>query len=73
MTGYRMTDPFGQVRSQSCQLTVMVSVMVIGYMTGSCGHGHASAAPDLGEDGPVMVDISNFTTAKILDKQLSPR
>jgi hypothetical protein len=44
MTGYRMTDPFGQVRSRVCQLAVMVSVTVIGYMTGSSGHGHASAA-----------------------------
>ena len=25
-----------------------------------------------GENGPVMVDISNFTTAKILDKRSSP-
>jgi hypothetical protein len=39
-----MTDPFGQVRSRVCQLAVMVSVTVIGYMTGSSGHGHASAA-----------------------------
>jgi hypothetical protein len=43
MTGYRMTDPFGQVRSRVCQLAVMVSVTVIGYMTGSSGHGHATA------------------------------
>jgi hypothetical protein len=28
----------------------------------------ALSSPDLGEDGPVMVDISNFTTAKILGK-----
>jgi hypothetical protein len=39
-----MTDPFGQVRSRSRQLAVMVSVTVIGYMTGSCGHGHATTA-----------------------------
>jgi len=32
----------------------------------------ALSSLDLGEDGPVMVDISNFTTAKILDKQSSP-
>jgi hypothetical protein len=38
-----MTDLFGQVRSRSCQLPVMVAVTVIGYMAGSCGHGHASA------------------------------
>jgi hypothetical protein len=44
MTGYRMTDPFGQVRSRVCQLAVMVSVTVIGYMTGSSGHDHATAA-----------------------------
>jgi hypothetical protein len=25
-----------------------------------------------GENGPVMIDISNFTTAKILDKRSSP-
>jgi hypothetical protein len=43
MTGHRMTDLFGQVRSRSRQLAVMVAVTVIGYMTGSCGHGHASA------------------------------
>jgi hypothetical protein len=44
MTRYRMTEPFGQVRSRSRsrQLVVMVVVTVIGYMTGSCGHGHAS-------------------------------
>ena len=46
MTGYSMTDPFGQVRSRVCQLAVMVSVTVIGYMTGSSGHGHASAGKD---------------------------
>jgi hypothetical protein len=45
MTGYSMTDPFGQVRSRVYQLAVMVSVTVIGYMTGSSGHGHASAGP----------------------------
>jgi hypothetical protein len=28
----------------------------------------ALSPPDLGEDGPVMVNISNFTTVKILDK-----
>ena len=33
MTGYSMTDPFGQVRSRSRQLAVMVAVTVIGYMT----------------------------------------
>jgi hypothetical protein len=43
MTGYRMTDPFGLVRSRVCQLAVMVSVTVIEYMTGSSGHGHATA------------------------------
>jgi hypothetical protein len=32
----------------------------------------ALRSPARGEDGPVMVDISNFTTAKILDKQSSP-
>lgn len=32
----------------------------------------ALSSPDLDEGGPVMVDISNFTTAKILDKQSSP-
>jgi hypothetical protein len=32
----------------------------------------ALSLPDLGEGGPVMVDISNFTTAKILDKRPSP-
>jgi hypothetical protein len=42
MTGLCVTDPFGQVRSRSRQLAVMVSVTVIGYMTGSCGHGHAT-------------------------------
>jgi hypothetical protein len=31
----------------------------------------ASSLPDLGEGGPVMVDISNFTAAKILDERLS--
>jgi hypothetical protein len=31
----------------------------------------ALSSPDLDEDGPV-IDISNFTTAKILDKQSSP-
>jgi hypothetical protein len=31
-----------------------------------------SSLPDLGEGDPVMVDISNFTTAKILDKRSSP-
>jgi hypothetical protein len=29
MTGYRMTDPFGQVRSRVCQLAIMVSVTVM--------------------------------------------
>ena len=28
--------------------------------------------PDLGEGGPVMVDISNFTAARILDERASP-
>jgi hypothetical protein len=28
--------------------------------------------PDLGEGGPVMIDISNFTAAKILDERPSP-
>jgi hypothetical protein len=32
----------------------------------------ASSLPDLGEGGPVMVDISNFTAAKILDERPSP-
>jgi hypothetical protein len=32
----------------------------------------ALSSPDRGKDWPVMVDISNFTTAKILDKQSSP-
>ena len=29
----------------------------------------AFSLPDIGKGGPVMVDISNFTTAKILDKR----
>jgi hypothetical protein len=32
----------------------------------------ASSLPDLGDDGPVVVDISNFLAAKILDKRPSP-
>jgi hypothetical protein len=32
----------------------------------------ASSLPDLGEGGPAMVDISNFTAAKILDERPSP-
>ena len=32
----------------------------------------ASSLPDIGEDDPVMIDISCFTTAKILDKRSSP-
>jgi len=32
----------------------------------------ASSLPDLGEGGPVVIDISNFTAAKILDEQPSP-
>jgi hypothetical protein len=32
----------------------------------------ASSLPDLGDDGPVVVDISNFTAAKILNKRPSP-
>ena len=32
----------------------------------------ASSLPNLGEGGPVMVDISNFTAAKILDERPSP-
>jgi len=32
----------------------------------------ASSLPDLGESGPVMVDISNFTAAKILDATAEP-
>jgi hypothetical protein len=32
----------------------------------------ASSLPNCDEDGPVMVNISNFTTTKILDKQSSP-
>ena len=42
-----MTDPFGQVRSRSRQLAVMVAVTVIGHMTGPCGHGHASTDDDM--------------------------
>jgi hypothetical protein len=30
-----------------------------------------SSLPDVGEDGPAMIDISIFTTAKILDKRSS--
>jgi hypothetical protein len=33
----------------------------------------ASSLPDLGEGGPVMVDISNFTAAKVLDERPSPK
>jgi hypothetical protein len=51
-----MTDPFGQVRSRSRQLAVMVAVTVIGYMTGSYGHGHASA-----DDGrTISIDCERF-------------
>jgi hypothetical protein len=32
----------------------------------------ALSSPDIGEGGPVMVNISNFTTEKILGKRLSP-
>ena len=32
----------------------------------------ASSLLNLGEDDPVMIDISYFTTAKILDKRSSP-
>src|SRR5450755_1766214 len=32
----------------------------------------ALSSPNMGEDGPVMVNISNFTTAHILDKRSSP-
>jgi hypothetical protein len=32
----------------------------------------ASSLPDLDEGGPAMVDISNFTAAKILDERPSP-
>jgi hypothetical protein len=32
----------------------------------------ASSLPNIGEDDPVMIDISYFTTAKILDKRSSP-
>jgi hypothetical protein len=32
----------------------------------------ALSSPDLGKDGPVMVDISDFTAANILDKRSSP-
>ena len=32
----------------------------------------ASSLPNLGEDDSVMIDISYFTTAKILDKRSSP-
>jgi hypothetical protein len=32
----------------------------------------ALSSPDIGEGGPMMVNISNFTTAKILGKQSSP-
>ncbi|OLE53157.1 MAG: hypothetical protein AUG51_14500 [Acidobacteria bacterium 13_1_20CM_3_53_8] len=31
-----------------------------------------SSLPDLDKDGPVTVDISNFTATKILDKRPSP-
>jgi hypothetical protein len=33
MTGYRITDPFGQVRSRVCQLAVTVSVTVMQLLT----------------------------------------
>ena len=32
----------------------------------------ALSSPDLGKDGPVIVDISDFTAAKILYKRSSP-
>ena len=32
----------------------------------------ASSLPNIGDDDPVMIDISCFTTAKILDKRSSP-
>jgi hypothetical protein len=32
----------------------------------------ASSLTDLGKGGPVMVDISNFTAAKVLDERPSP-
>jgi hypothetical protein len=32
----------------------------------------ASSLPNIGEDDPVMIDISCFTAAKILDKRSSP-
>jgi len=32
----------------------------------------ASSLPNLGKGGPVMVDISNFTAAKVLDERPSP-
>jgi hypothetical protein len=32
----------------------------------------ASSLPDLDENGPVMVDISKFTAAKVLDERPSP-
>jgi hypothetical protein len=32
----------------------------------------ALSSPDVGKDSPMMVGISNFTTAKILDKRSSP-
>jgi hypothetical protein len=34
MTGYRMTDPFGQVRSRSRQLAVMVAAAVKPVLAG---------------------------------------
>jgi hypothetical protein len=58
-----MTDPFGQVRSRSRQLAVMVSVTVIGYMTGSCGHGHASTGERVLNSGDF---IEGLPTAKEL-------
>ena len=33
----------------------------------------ASSLPNIGEDDPVMVNISTFTITKILDKRPSPR
>ena len=58
-----MTDPFGQVRSRVCQLAVMVSVTVIGYMTGSSGHGHASAdlIDRIEKDLAILLEISQLS------------
>jgi hypothetical protein len=72
MTGYSMTDPFGQVRSRVCQLAVMVSVTVIGYMTGSSGHGHASAVMQT-KTGPWMKGALDLVMVWQLDNSGSSR